>query len=112
MLQSGELLLEEEQPSGSCFGAAEGEHAQTVPTKILETLDEVLWLVATVLNHAELFGAFSGEPDGRNGLESVASTERTIGVDPKRKRDALGILAVASDGSTEPSLAWLWQRIV
>jgi hypothetical protein len=104
--------LEKEQPSGSCLGAAEGEHSQTVPAKILETLDEALWLVATVLNHAELFGALAGEPDGRNGLKSVASTERTIGVDPKRKRDALGFLTVASDRSAKPSLAWLWQRIV
>ena len=89
MLQPGELFLEEEQTTGPCLGASERKHAQTIPTRVFETLDQALGLVATVLNHAELFGALASLAMAPKQRLNVLPADRPTRRDGKRDDQSL-----------------------
>lgn len=62
------------------------------------------WLGRTVnLPHAELFGLHSWQLRFGDKLKSVATSEGPFGVDAKGKRNVLYVVAVASNGTSQPA---------
>lgn len=97
VLESRVLLAEDEDSAWAGFSARKWEDANALPTETAQAANQPLRVVATDLVHAELFGELAGQVYRCNELESVASCERTIGIEAKREIDTLGVLTVALD---------------
>ena len=85
--------------------------ADVIPVEVTHALDQAGGVIATDLPHAELFKVLAGEADLGDSLHSVAASERTIGVEAERERYVLYVLAVASDGTGEPALMTIGDRL-
>ena len=85
--------------------------ADVIPVEVTHALDQAGGVIAANIEHAELFGAHARQADLGSELESIAASEGTIGVETKRERYVLYVLAVASDGTGEPALMTIGDRL-
>ena len=69
--------------------------ADVIPVEVTHALDQAGGVIAADLPHAELLKSLAGEADLGDKLESIAASEGTIGVETKRERYVLCVLAVA-----------------